>query len=59
MQDPEINLHGWVTIAELAKRIGKPTSYISTNISRGRIPVKEIKELNNLKLVPGDWTIPV
>lgn len=51
MKEPEINLNGWVTIAELAKRKGCTTNYISKLVKQNKIKYREFPELNGLKLV--------
>jgi len=56
MKEPEINLNGWCTIKTLAEKLNhKNTTYVSTNVKRGKIPSRTIPELNGLKLVPADW----
>lgn len=55
MQQPEIKLNGWITIKDLATKRGCSTQYLSKVIKQGKLTCLEYPELNNLKLVPGDW----
>jgi hypothetical protein len=51
MQEPQINLNGWMTIKALAAKRGCSTHALSMQIKRGQIPFREFPELNGLKLV--------
>jgi hypothetical protein len=58
MKEPLIELNGWVTIKTLAAKKGCSTNYLSKLIKQNKLQVKEYPELNNLRLVPGDFFKP-
>lgn len=51
MEEPQINLNGWLTIKAYAKLKGVPTQNISMLVKRDKIEVRVFPELNNMKLV--------